>query len=407
MTEDLAASASGRRRGASRMAGNLVLAGAAVLVGLLVCELLLRLQGVSYVVYHWTDPVRGVAHIPGAKSERQYQGGRWVEINDDGLRGPAVSLDKPAGTFRIALLGDSFIEAFEVPYEKTVGEVLERRLSALRGTPVEVLNFGVGGYGTTQQLLTLRHEVWKYSPDLVLLAVTTGNDISDNYRPLRGADYVPYHIFRGTDLVLDNSFRTSRAYQSRAAWTRRLLGLVQHSRLVQLLNRARHLWRKTERQQRNAGGPGSELGLRDEVHLPPATPDWQEAWKVTEAVLGLMRDESRSKGTPFAIVTLTRGIQVTPVREEKESILRQLGAEDLYYPERRLAEFGEREGIPVLNLAPAMAEQAEQRQIYFHAYRNRLGIGHWNEDGHQAAGELIAPWLAGELAARSTTASQP
>ena len=79
-------------------------------------------------------------------------------------------------------MGDSYIEAFEVPYEKTVGELIEGRLSALQGTPVEVLNFGHGGYGTTQELLALRHEVWKYSPDLVLLAVTTGNDISDNSR---------------------------------------------------------------------------------------------------------------------------------------------------------------------------------------------------------------------------------
>ena len=407
MTEDRAARASGRRRGVSRRAGNLVLAGAAFLVALLVCEVVLRLLGVSYAVYHWTDPVRGVAHIPGAKSQRQYEGGSWIEINDDGLRGPAATLDHPPGTFRIALLGDSFIEAFEVPYEKTVGEVLERRLSALRGTPVEVLNFGVGGYGTTQQLLTLRHEVWKYSPDLVLLAVTTGNDISDNYRPLRGADNVPYHVFRGTALVLDTSFRTSKAYQSRAIWTRRLLGVVQHSRLVQLLNRVRHSWRKSARQQRNVGVPGDELGLRDEVQLPPTTPDWQEAWRVTEGVLGLMRDECRSRDTPFAMVTLTRGIQVTPEREKKENFLRHLGAKDLYYPERRLAEFGEREGIPVLNLAPAMAEQAEKRQVYFHAHHGRPGVGHWNEEGHRAAGEHIAQWLAGELKGRSTMETPP
>lgn len=373
-----------------------------MLAAFLICESLLRLLGVSYSVYHRADPIRGVAHIPGAKSQRQYEGESWIAINDDGLRGPEATLAHPAGTLRIALLGDSFIEAFEVPYQKTVGEVIERRLSALRGAPVEVLNFGVGGYGTTQQLLTLQHEVWKYSPDLVLLAVTTGNDISDNYRPLKRSDYVPYHVFQGADLVLDSSFRKSRAYQSRAVWSRRLLALVEHSHLVQLVNRVRHSMRKSERQQANAGGvPGDELGLRDEVQLPPTTPDWREAWRVTEGVLGLMRDECRRKNTPFAIVTLTRGIQVTPLREKKESFLRQLGAKDLYYPERRLAEFGKREGIPVLNLAPAMAEQAEERQVYFHAHHDSLGIGHWNEAGHQAAGELIAPWLAEELSGPS------
>jgi hypothetical protein len=396
---------------ARRLAGNIALAGVALLASLLVCELLLRLLGVSYPVFVWTDPVRGVAHIPGVRSS-------WIEINSDGWRGPEVPLEHPAGTFRIALLGDSYIEAFEVPFEKTAGEVLERRLSALRGAPVEVLNFGEGGYGTSQELLTLQHEVWKYSPDLVLLAVTPSNDISDNYRPLKQTDYVPYFVFRGENLVLDSSFLQSKGYRGRSLWTRRLLGVVQHSRVAQLVNRVRHLDRKDERKQRNAAGsaaaagsagdeggdPGDEVGLNDEVLLPPTTPEWQEAWRVTEGLLRMMRDDCRRKRTPFAIVTLTRGVEVTPVREQKEKFLRHLGAKDLYYPERRLAEFGKREGIPVLNLAPAMAQQAEERHVYFHANQGVPGVGHWNEEGNRVVGELIASWLAGGLADSSRTA---
>lgn len=399
---------SGRGRGLSLLAGKLALGGAALLVSLLVCELLLRVLGVGYPVFVWTDPVRGVAHIPGAKSSRQYEGRSWIEINSDGLRGPEVALKPSPGTFRIALLGDSFIEAFEVPFEKTAGEVLERRLSDLRGTPVEVLNFGVGGYGTTQELLTLRHEVWKYSPDLVLLAMTTGNDISDNYRPMNRGDYRPYYVFRGPDLELDTSFLRTKEYRNRAVGTRKLLGVVRHSRVAQLINRVRHVRRKSERRGANAtGAPGDEVGLRDQVQVPPATPEWEEAWRVTEGVLRLMRDECRKKNTAFALVTLTRGIQVTPVREKKEKFLRQLGTKDLYYPERRLAEFGKREGIPMLNLAPTMAKRAEERQVYFHADHDSLGVGHWNEQGNRAAGELIAEWLAGGLVKRSSTASQP
>lgn len=396
MTAGSGSTASAPRRAWSRLAGNLALLGAALLASLVACEILLRLLGVGYPVYIWMDPVRGVSHIPGMKSPRQFEGSSWVEINSDGWRGPDVALEHPPGTFRIALLGDSYIEAFEVPFQKTAGEVLERRLSALRGAPVDVLNFGHGGYGTTQQLLTLKHEVWKYSPDLVLLAVTTGNDISDNYRPLKRSDYVPYHVFRDGQLVVDSSFLQSKGYRSRALWTRQLLGVVQHSRVAQLVNRVRHSRRKSERQQQIAGAvEGEEVGMRDEVHLPPSTPEWREAWRVTEGILRLMHEECRRHDTPFAIVTLTRGIQVTPVGERKENFLRELGVKDLYYPERRVAAFGKRQGIPVLNLAPTMAEQAEEGQVYFHAHHDSLGIGHWNEAGHRAAAELIAPWLAG------------
>lgn len=380
--------------GLGRVLANLGLVIAAAAVGLLLCELALRILGVGYTVFVWTDPVTGVAHIPGVTSRTKFEGGRWVEINSDGLRGPETPLQAPPGTYRVALLGDSFIEAFEVPYDSTVGEVVERRLAEQRGTPVEVLNFGVGGYGTAQELLTLQHKVWKYQPDLVLLAVTTGNDISDNYRPLNGSEYVPYYVFQGGRLVLDTTFLSTPGYRSRAMWSRRMLTVVKHSRLAQVVNRVRKTRRKDERQERNAAArPEEELGLRDEVHLPPATPEWREAWRVTEGVLELMRDECRAKGTPFAIVTLTRGIQVSPDRKKKELFLQQLGAEDLYYPERRLAEFGRREGIPVLNLAPSMAAEAEERQVYFHAHRNTPGVGHWNAEGHRAAGERIAAWL--------------
>src|SRR5205814_6625220 len=59
------------------------------------------------------------------------------------------------------------------------------------GKKIEVLNFGVSGYGTAQELLTLREQVWKYSPDIVMLAITTNNDITDNLRALKKTDEIP------------------------------------------------------------------------------------------------------------------------------------------------------------------------------------------------------------------------
>ncbi len=387
------------RRSLSGWRGNLALGIGAVLASLLLCELLLRILGVSFTVFVWTDPVRGVAHIPGVRGrERETDGRALVEINSDGLRGPEAALDPPSGTFRIALLGDSYIEAFEVPYARTVGEVLEKELSRLTGGPVEVLNFGVGGYGTAQQLLTLRHEVWKYAPDLVLLAITTGNDISDNYRPLKRVDYVPYYVYQGEQLVLDTSYLQSEGYRARAIGTKMLRGAVQHSRLVQLLNRVRNLRRRGERQRYQAGGTEQEAGLHEEVYLPPATPEWQAAWKLTEGLLRLIRDECRTKQTPCAIITLTAGNQVSPQPEKKEALRRRLGVKDLYYPERRLSEFAKGEGIPLLALAPIMAEDAEKRKVFFHSHYNVPGTGHWNPEGHRVAGNLIAAWLAREMA---------
>ena len=127
-------------RGAlSPLAANSLLVLGAVIGSLLLCELLLRLLGVSYPVLDWTDPVRGVAFIPGAKSAPRGDGGSTIEINSDGRRGPETSLARTPGTYRIALIGDSFVAGFDVRFEQTAGEVIARRLTALRGSPVEAL----------------------------------------------------------------------------------------------------------------------------------------------------------------------------------------------------------------------------------------------------------------------------
>ena len=51
---------------------------------------------------------------------------------------------------------------------------------------VEVLNFGCDGYGTAQEFILLRDRVWRYAPDVVVLAVFTGNDIRNNSLVLEG-----------------------------------------------------------------------------------------------------------------------------------------------------------------------------------------------------------------------------
>ena len=57
-----------------------------------------------------------------------------------------------------------------------------------KNSSIEVINFGVSEYGTTQYL-TLKNHVWKYNPDLILLAFYSGNDISDNLKILSTKKY--------------------------------------------------------------------------------------------------------------------------------------------------------------------------------------------------------------------------
>jgi len=188
----------------------LCLVGMGLLAGLLIAEISLRLMHVSYPLPYVPDPYCGSRLRPGMKAEFSAEGTAWVQINQDGFRDRNHSRQKPPGTFRIAVLGDSYAEAFQVSQDETFWAILEKKLqSNLKPGQhkVEVLNFGVSGFGTAQELEMLRHHVWKYEPDLVLLAFMTGNDLSDNSKRLSPDGVRPYYIPQGSTLVLDQSFR--------------------------------------------------------------------------------------------------------------------------------------------------------------------------------------------------------
>ena len=102
----------------------------------------------------------------------------------------------------------------------------------------------------------------------------------------------------------------------------------------------------------------------------------------------------------FLAITEDTGIQVWPKRKMREKFQQRLGVSDLFYPDRRIAELGEREGFAVLNLAPPLQRYAEEHQIFLHGFKNGpMGFGHWNEAGQAAAGHLIAQKLCAMLAA--------
>jgi len=81
-------------------------------------------------------------------------GGELYFSSTEGLRSPRTNISFAARRprHRVALVGDSFTFGMEVPYEDTWGAQLERALAG----DVQVLNFGVDGYGVDQAYLRYR-----------------------------------------------------------------------------------------------------------------------------------------------------------------------------------------------------------------------------------------------------------
>jgi hypothetical protein len=121
------------------------------------------------------DPATGWSKTPGRTVTRRVAG-RPIEfaINAEGLRDDAL-VPKPAGTFRVLVLGDSFALGYTVERRKAFADLLEARWKA-EGRSIEVVNAGTEGWSTDQEAVWLLERGRDYAPDLVLL-VPYENDV--------------------------------------------------------------------------------------------------------------------------------------------------------------------------------------------------------------------------------------
>jgi hypothetical protein len=389
-----------------RLAAPLLVLGS-LLFGLILGELFLRLIDFSFPNIYLPDDYTGASLRPGTQGWLESEGEAYIRINSDGLRDREHSKAKPPDTVRIAILGDSFAFAAAVPIEATFWARLERELNACHAfgqKRVEVINFGVTGYGTAQELLTLRRRAWDYSPDLVLLAFFPGNDVRNNSKALETDKLRPFFAIENGRLVLDNSFLANPDYRriKRVAEQRRAL---MEFRVYQLLRKVkarvevfgvRDITPLALALTRAGQGVSdlSEPGLDDKVFVEPSDPAWEEAWTITERLIVAFHKEATARGARFLTVVLTNGATVYPDESLRRRYTAFLGVPDLFYPERRIQRLGAKNGFEVLALAPEMQRQADTTRTFFHGFANtHLGFGHWNAAGHEVAGKLIARYL--------------
>jgi hypothetical protein len=104
-----------------------------------------------------------------------------VKTNRFGHRVPTswrkeYGADRPSGATRILVFGDSFTFGDEWPAEASFVEQLQQRLDPVCGR-VQVLNFGVLGYGPVQEWRYLREEAMRFHPDVVIAQFADANDL--------------------------------------------------------------------------------------------------------------------------------------------------------------------------------------------------------------------------------------
>lgn len=315
-------------------------------------------------------------HYPGI-TQYLYQFGQEVTINDAGMRDREHALEKPDGTFRILVLGDSFMEAYQVSFEEAFSSLLERALGAEAEGEVEVINAGVSGWGTDDQLRYLTHYGIEYDPDLVLVVMTLHNDVSDNLRQY-------WHTLRDGDLVEQErepipllefaSLRVKRYLAAR-------LQLVQ-------------VWREVRHRQ-EAIEAGDQLVSHVEQLFQSPTPERIEyGFQLTEALLARIRNVAEENGARVALVLIPLEYQESEraYQEFVKTALLPDTAMDLGQPQRYVMASAERLGIPVIDLLPAFRRWTEEHDESLRVPND----GHWNQQGHHLAVDVVRGSLVEE-----------
>jgi hypothetical protein len=323
-----------------------------------------------------------------------------VRQNRFGWRGPAYEPDQPKAS-RLLVLGDSFVWGFGVEEDQIFTRLLEGRSRI----PLEVVNMGVSGYGTDQELLAFRSSGSRWRPDRVVLTVTLYTDLYDNVFAVRDGYPKPRFLLDpASGLKLTNvpvpppkrweapevAVRHSRA---RAA-----ADLASGSAVLSLVLEAASRYPKVrvafERQDilpPRLGGYDWEYHLYRRVLQEPEA----SAWSLLVALVRELRDAVEAQRASFAVFLVPSVVQVYPDLWESFARRAEGQALDPELPQRLVTERLSALGITVIDPLPALRAAGRRNdRLYFPVNR------HWTAAGHDMAATVLLEGLG--LAASGT-----
>jgi len=354
-------------------------------------ELVLRLRPHDPRWAPWAGfhPVRGWALQPGEYTRYDLNESQvtHLSINALGMRNPQVSLKVPAGRRRISVLGDSFVFSAVLNEPETMVGQLRKAL----GPDREVVDLGVEGYGTGQEILfaeELASRGFDLGDEIVLVFFT--NDILDNVGLAYGTGQrQPACPVFSVDSA-GTLHHTAPVHPYGNPWQSKLTRTFLFYRFLRTraANLATsHPWilRGLERLGFHVGLPRTP-GVIEGFY----SPGWPERWKTTADLLNYLARESRDRfQARLLVVYMPSPFQVVGALE---GIARRQGGADSVYaaffgdvdrPQRLLSEVCTRCGVPFIDATVALREAARRKSPYF------IYEGHLNPWGSQVVATVI------------------
>lgn len=378
----------------------LLLVGASLALGTLAIEGLARVR-----VWTWTrepdvvrhpfaqfDPELGWSKPPGARGILRRPEYRVpLVINSHGLRGPEISLEKPAGTLRVLLVGDSFTEGYTVPEEQTLRSRLEVDLGRLRSRPVQVINGGTAGWGTDQEVLFYEKTGRLFSPDLVVLLFYYNDLYRDGdlrIQPWFELDEAGALVLRNSPVPAHREFYRAEPFSVKPYKGSVALALLQprldsHPRIAAALSR----FGLSE-------PPSGVQEIPEELHpFGRQRPRQVRAhWDRVRALMNRLRSDAEQSGARFAAFYIPARFEID---DAAWTLTRELYGLNAQWDRSRVAEeFGRiatELGIPIVDPRAAFrSREAKGDATYFPQ------DGHWTAAGNEVAGRELLRILSAQ-----------
>lgn len=398
---------------------NLMLVIISLTISFLLAEFFLRdyfpiNPGTSFL-YRIPHPVLGWALEPGVRyANKMEEGTVRVAYNSTGWRDIEHTLEKPHGVFRILVLGDSFMEAYSVELKEAFHRKLEKIARSRTGKDIEVINLGVGGYGTLQEYLAFREIGQLYKPDLVLLGFYLQNDVRNNSFELESIvrkgsmklrsrpflEFISPTAWKVTEIDFEGARHRFAAEKAPLnSFGRRL---VRQSSLLQAIESATK--RNTQVKPPISDHPRKAntetipvdqdrkyLALYGENYCAEP-PEYTRAWNISLHILSRLKQSIEDINSTFFVFTVPALSDVSPTKMEQVRS-HSLNPGKLCLEEvpgyKRLKDVLEELNIEFVDILPEFRTVMRNEGINLF----RQSDLHWNSAGHSLAANIVVSAL--------------
>lgn len=348
-----------------------------LLTACLIAEVLLRIFDYQGFSLDKKDPLLGHRYTPNAKKKvYEAEAGKWVDIRINGLGFRDLErITGKSGKKRVVILGDSFVAGFSIPFDATLARICEHYLGEKSPEEWEVINLGIAGFGTAQEMLAYNAYGRRFYPDYVVLCFFAGNDVSDNSSELSNNPR-PYYTLDRNGRLVKKPFSLLR---SQAASF-----LNKYSRF--------YVWQKNQiNKLARYFKTKVILNPVHQVFLASDDANMNRAWEITRLLTAKLHALVQSDGAKLLVFYIPYSDEVNQDwwRETvAQSTVMQRETWDLEKPERKLFEICRSQGIDFVSPRRILLEKtkASGERYYFKH-------GHFNEQGHRLAGQMIAAWI--------------